>query len=63
MHRLNIFIVVAAFTLIVAGVLPTTVIAASLNRTDFSEGKAELFGEKHGFGCPTNPKERIIHES
>jgi hypothetical protein len=37
MNRLNIFIVVAAFTLIVAGVLPTTVIAASESQSSIEQ--------------------------
>jgi hypothetical protein len=37
MHRLNIFVVVAAFTLIVAGVLPTTVIAASESQSSIEQ--------------------------
>ena len=37
MHRLNIFIVVAAFALIVAGILPTTVIAASESQSSIEQ--------------------------
>jgi len=37
MHRLNIFSVVAAFTLIVAGILPTTAMAASESQSSIEQ--------------------------